>query len=534
VSQNSGEHRKEEESGAYKWFALIAIVLGAFVAVLNNSLINVALPKLMAVFGSSTEDIQWVLTGYMLASAVVIPMSGFAGDKFGYKKIFLLSLSGFTISSFLCGLAWSDTSLIVFRIIQGLTGGFIMPLSMAIIYSIMPRHQIGMALGLWGIAAMVAPAVGPTLSGYLIEVASWRWLFFLSLPIGVFAIAMGSILLRETPKKEEITFDLPGAVLSIVFFGTLLLALSKGQSEGWTSLYIVSLFFVAFFSMLLLVWVETGKEYPILDLRFFKNPTFTLSTLCSGFVMVGLFGGVFLTPLYLQNIQGLSAIDTGLVLMPQSIAMALMMPISGKLFDRFGVVPLGLIGLTVLGITTYDLHRLTMDTPNEWLDMVLTIRGIGIGLCMMPLTTVGMNAVERSEVGRASSVSNVFRQVMGSLSIAVLTSIMSARQTFHAANISEHVQVDSDAATQAIKMLGSAFAQGGVDAGTAQGGAVALIAGMVQKEALVRSIADTFLLSSIPVFICIPFIFFFIKRKKAAAPDASAKMTAKNQPSATA
>ena len=173
-----------EEKASYRWFALIAVVLGAFVAVLNNSLINVAIPKLVAVFGSTTQDIQWVLTGYMLASAVVIPISAFLGDRYGYKKSFLVSLAFFTFGSFLCGLAWSDTSLIFFRILQGLSGGFIMPLSMAIIYMIMPREQIGMALGLWGVAAMVAPAVGPTLSGYIIEYFSWRLLFFINIPVG--------------------------------------------------------------------------------------------------------------------------------------------------------------------------------------------------------------------------------------------------------------------------------------------------------------------------------------------------------------
>jgi EmrB/QacA subfamily drug resistance transporter len=512
------EAKSTGENGGF-WMTLLAIILGTFVAVLNNSLINVALPKLVNVFGSTTQDIQWVLTGYMLASAVVIPMSGSLGDKYGYKKMFLLSLIAFTIGSLLCGLAWSDTSLIVFRIFQGVSGGFIMPIGMAMIYMIVPRQQIGMALGLWGIAAMVAPAIGPTLSGYLIEYFSWRILFFINIPVGVFAVLACGMLLKETPKKPELSFDMPGAVLSIIAFGTLLLALTKGQSEGWDSLFIISMFFISFFSMVLLVWVELGKEQPLLDFRLFKIPVFSISILTSGMVMMGMFGGVFLTPIYLQNIQGLSAVDTGILLMPQSIAMALMMPISGKLFDKFGVGPIGVVGLTLMGVTTYELHRLTVDTSNHWLDMVLTIRGLGIGLCMMPLTTVGMNAVPKQVVGRASSLSNVLRQVMGSLGIAVLTAIMTHQQTLHSAVIAESVSMTSPAALQAISELGALFAQGGIDVTSAQGVSLTVIAGLVQKEAAVRAIADTFLVSALPILASIPLVYFLRKQRKEAQAE---------------
>jgi len=385
---------------------------------------------------------------------------------------------------------------------------------MTIIYMIMPRHQIGTALGLWGVSAMAAPAIGPTLSGYLIEFSSWRLLFFICIPVGIFATLMGMFLLKETPKKENLKFDLSGAILSVIFFGSLLLALSKGNSEGWTSFFIVGLLSVAFFSMLLLIWVETGKDNPLLDLRFFKNPTFTLSLITSSLVMVGLFGGSFLTPLYLQNVQALPPIPTGLVMMPQGIVMALMMPIAGKLFDRVGVVPLALTGLTVLSISTFELHRLTIDTPDHWLEALMAIRAIGIGLCMMPLTTVGMNAVAREQVGRASSLANVMRQVAGSLAIAILTALMTNRQVVHATHISETIPVGSDMASQFISQVSAGFLQMGADIQSSAGGASMILAGLIQKEALCRAIADTYVASSIPVFLCIPCVLFFIKRKK--------------------
>ncbi|QDS35537.1 DHA2 family efflux MFS transporter permease subunit [Brevibacillus brevis] len=518
-------HREEKSGNSGMWLSLLAILSGTFVAILNNSLINVALPAMVNIFGSTTETMQWVLTGYMLANAVMIPMSGSLSAKFGAKKIFVLSLSAFTFSSVLCALAWSDSSLIAFRVVQGVSGGMIMPIGMSMIYMIVPREKIGMALGIFGIASMTAPALGPTLGGYLIEFLSWQFLFLVGVPFGIFAVIMSIVLLKETPKKPALKFDFLGAFLAIVGFGTLLLALSKGQAEGWTSFFIVSLFFVAVMSLILFVWVELGKESPLLDLRLLKIPTFTISILTSGFVMMGMMGGIFLMPIFLQNIQGLTAMESGILLMPQSIAMAIMMPISGKLMDKYGIGPIGLIGLTIMSITTYELHNLSADSMHSWIDMILTIRGIGIGLCMMTLSTVGMNAVPRTSVGDASPLSNVLRQVMSSFAIAILTVIMQARQNFHMASISDNL--NTDMAMQFISGISGMYAQVGVDAASATGGASAILYGMMAKESLVQGIGDTFLVSVIPIVLSIPLLYFLHKKpKKAQQVPATEKATA--------
>jgi len=510
--------QREENSGSGgMWLSLLAILSGTFVAILNNSLINVALPALVNIFGSTTDTMQWVLTGYMLANAVMIPMSGSLSAKFGSKKVFVLSLSFFTIASVLCSLAWSDTSLITFRVIQGLSGGMIMPLGMSMIYMIMPREKIGMALGIFGIASMTAPALGPTLGGYLIEFLNWQFLFLIGVPFGVFAIIMSSVLLKETPKKPDLKFDYSGAFLAIVGFGTLLLAFSKGQAEGWTSFYIVSLFFVAIMSLALFVWVELGKEHPLLDLTLLKIPVFSISILTSGFVMMGMMGGIFLMPIFLQNVQGLTAMESGILLMPQSIAMAVMMPISGKLMDKYGVGPICLVGLTIMTVTTFELHNLAADSMHEWIDRILTIRGIGIGLCLMTLSTVGMNAVPRARVGDASALSNVLRQVMSSFAIAILTAIMQSRQTFHMASISDNL--NTDVATQLLTGLSGLYTQVGVDAASASGGAGTILYGIMAKEALVQGIGDTFLVSTIPIALSL-FLLYFLHKKPKASPEA--------------
>lgn len=263
--------QQEEKITVYQWLALLVLILGTFLAILDNSLMNVAIPKLMAVFGSTSTEIEWVVTGYMLASAVVVPMGGFLADRFGYKTTFLTTVSAFIVGSVLCGIAWSDTSLIIFRIIQGLGGGFIMPVGMAMLYQIMPRSKIQVAMGIWGISAMAAPAMGPTLSGYLIDNFSWRYLFYINVPIGIVAVGLGLIILKETPKRAGLKFDYVGSILCMIVFSTLLLALTDGQADGWTSFYIVSLFFISISSFILLIYIELGKDNPIMDFRLFKT-----------------------------------------------------------------------------------------------------------------------------------------------------------------------------------------------------------------------------------------------------------------------
>ncbi|MFH5182107.1 DHA2 family efflux MFS transporter permease subunit [Paenibacillus sp. TAB 01] len=509
----NGEAEKKEHNF---WLPLIAIIMATFVSVLSSSLANVALPKLASVFGVPTTTIQWVSTGFMLASAVVIPMSGFLVGRFGSKRILMMSVIGFTVGSVLCGMAWNDSSLIAFRIFQGLTGGFIMPVGMAVMYSIVPREQIGSAMGVWGVAAMVAPALGPTLGGYIVEYFSWRLLFFVNVPIGVLAAILCFALLRESPTNKSLKFDIPGAVLSILFFGSLLLALSKGQTEGWGSLYIVSLFYVAGVSLALLLWVELTVEVPLLKLKLFTNIRFSSSTLIAGLLMMAMMGGTYLMPIYLQNALGMTALDSGILLLPQSIAMALMMPISGKLTQKFGLVPLAIISLAVLGVTTYELHRLTGDTSHLWINVLLTIRGTAIGACMMPITSSGLGSIPKKDINDASPLSNVFRQVMATMGIAILTTIMSGRQTFHNVRIAENVPATSEPANQLISQLTGLLVQGGIDTATATGSATTTLAGLMAKESLIRAIADTFFVSSIPAFICIPLMFLLLNRKKAA------------------
>ncbi|WP_322923334.1 DHA2 family efflux MFS transporter permease subunit [Paenibacillus campi] len=489
-----------------RWFAFFAIVLGTFVAVLNNSLINVAIPQLTNDLGSTTTRIQWVITGYSLASGIVVPITGFMEQRIGYKKFMMLALAVFALGTLMCCFAWSDMSLIVARIIAGLGGGLIMPLGMTIIYKIMRREQVGLAIGLWGIAAMAAPAIGPTLSGYLIQWFNWRFLFIACLPIAMFAILMVFLLIKEPPKNQPIKFDLTGFLLAATCAGTLLYALSNGSSSGWTSFKIVGLFFIAFWALVFLIVVERGKDNAVIDVSLFKNYKFSISVIASSFVMMGMMGGTFLAPIFLQNVLSFSAIETGLTLLPQAVAMAAMMPIAGKLVDRIGIVPLAVVGLTLTSLMTYHLHVLSPQTSRGWFEVVMSLRGMGIGLCLMPLSTVGMNAiadeVSPAKVSSASAASNLIRTIAGSMAIAILTFIMQSRAALHTQHIAEAVTADRAQYLQSV--LGSSW--------------LSSVSGLISLDAYARGIADAFLLSAIPLFCCIPLMFLFLVRKKKPQP----------------
>lgn len=488
----------KDSTSRQRWLALVSILIGAFVAVLNNSLINIAIPSLTTDLGSTQSTIQWVLTGYMLASGVIVPIVGFMEERIGYKKFLLVALAVFTIGTLLCAIAWNDTSLIAFRVITGLGGGIIGPLSMTVIYKIMPREQVSVALSLWGVTAMVAPAVGPTLSGYLIEWFNWRFLFIVCIPFGILAFIAVSFLLKAPEKAVPKPFDALGFFLAATFAGTLLYALSSGQSKGWGSFEIVGLFFIAFWALVFLIYVELNTEHPVIELSLFKNFTFMVSTGISSLVMVGMMGAMFIMPLFLQNVQRMGPIDAGILMMPQAFCMAFMMPVAGKLFNKTGPIPLGLIGLTLMAVTTYQLSTMTPDTMHSWMIPVLMLRGIGTGLCMMPISTAGMNAVAPHLVGKASSISNLIRAVASSMSIAVFTLIMQKRAALHLTEISDSIPIDS--AQLAQSQYGSSWSSS--------------LSSIIQLESTYRGMTDVFYVSSIPLFICIPLVLVFIKKKK--------------------
>lgn len=480
-------------------------------AILDSSIVNVALPKLMSIFGVGAEKIQWVMTAYLLVSGVVIPVTGYLGDRFGYKRLYIYTLGAFTIGSALCAFAWSNNSLVAFRVLQAIGGGMMIPVSMAMIFRIVPPHKMGTALGVWGITAMLAPAIGPTTGGYLVDNFSWHTIFTINIPIGIIVIFLAGLILRETDVRHDLKFDIPGFMLSGLGCFALLLALSEGQDKGWTSQYIVTLLVGAFFMLLLFVLWELQTPQPMLDIRLLRNPVFAASQATTAMLTMGLFAAIFLIPIYAQNLMGLTPMQTGLLLMPMAIMSGIMMPISGRLYDKIGALPLCIVGITILIITTYKLHVINLDTSYHWLQGMLALRAVGMGLMMMPVTTAGMNTLPPFLSGRASAFNNLVRQISASMGIAFLTWVMLKRQVFHAQMLADSASITNPVAHDTIQMMATQLAASGMVSG--QDGSVALIALSVQRQSMALGIGDTFIVSTIIILFAVPLIFLLSKKR---------------------
>ncbi|HZK55694.1 MAG TPA: DHA2 family efflux MFS transporter permease subunit [Desulfosporosinus sp.] len=514
-----------EHDERYMWLSLLVVVVGTFMSILDSSIVNVALPKMMSVFSASTQQISWVLTGYMLTMGIVIPLTGYLGDTFGYKKIYIFALTVFTFGSALCGFSWSTNSLVVARVIQGIGGGMIIPVGMAMIFQIVPVAKRGMALGIWGIAAMAAPAIGPTLSGFIVEYLDWRLIFTLNIPVGILGVTLAFFILRETTLIPNKRFDLGGALTVAIGLFSLLYGLSKVSADGWNSATVIGLLIMAVIFLTTFVIIELNHSDPLMDLRILKYFPFTLSLLISVITTFAMFGGVFLVPLYMQNLRGLTAMQTGLIMFPSAIATGIMMPISGRLFDRYGAKWLTISGLSIIIVSTYALSRLGVDTSTDYIKYVLIIRGIGIGLCMMPTQTSGMNAIPIHLTGRASALSSTIRQAVGAMGIAIISTIVQSRMTFHEVRYAENFSTTNPQVMQTVKGLTGMPVSKGLSPLQANYTAVMQLYGQVMKQAMVTAMDDTFLILAIITCLGIP-LGMLVKNGQAIRPKPVPKTVA--------
>jgi EmrB/QacA subfamily drug resistance transporter len=490
--------------------ALLTLVVGAFMSLLDSSIVNVAVPTLETAFSATTAQIQWVITVYLLVLGVVVPSSGWLSDRFGMKRLYLASLALFTVGSFLSGFAWSVPTLIVFRAFQALGGGLIMPVTMSMIYQIVPRSRIGSAMGIFGLALILAPAIGPTLGGYLVEYVNWRFIFYVNVPIGILGFFAGIAYVPEFARRLAARFDLPGAITSAVGLFALLFALSEGSTWGWTSEGIVLLFYVALASLALFVYVELQTEHPLLDVRVLAHGQFTLSLVVSAITSIALYSGVFYIPLFLQQVVGLGAFHTGLILLPASLVTAVLMPVSGRIYDRVGPAPLVVVGLAVMTVTTYAFHNLAIDTPSETVIIWMALRAVGLALAMMPVMTSGMTWIPLGDLTRASAISNIVQRVSASFGLAALTSAVTGWQANFA---SSYIAGMNPGNALALTLNHAATALFG-----SASQAAALLEGLADRQAFVTAVDRLFVVGAAIVVVgIVPS--FFLRTNREAAPD---------------
>ncbi len=487
-----------EGAGAPGWRLSVFIALiGGFMAILDSSIVNIAIPKIMAEFTASTDQAEWVVTIYLLTLGVVVPISGWLGDRMGYSRLYTLALAMFTLGSALCGFSWSIESLAAFRVLQALGGGLLMPLMMSMIYRMVPRDRIGSAMGVFGIAIVAAPAIGPTLGGYLVEYLNWRLIFYVNVPVGIAGVILSMTKLTRFAPMPTGRFDTWGLVTSVVGLFALLLGLSEGASWGWTSEAVELLLFTSLMSLALFVYLELTQPDPLLDLRVFRYRAFTISMLLTVTVTVGLFAGVFYIPLFLQTVRGLGALQTGLILLPAALVSAVMMPISGRLYDGLGPTVPVVVGLAVLAAATYLFHDLSLVTPTAVIAGWMVLRSVGMGFAMMPIQTAGMTVIPTKLISRASAVSNIVQRVAGSFGLAALTAMMTSQQAVSQAQISAAATPGALATPwrlDAIAGLLSHGVQGVAQAGQA---AAQLVAGIAAETAFVGAVDQIFVIAAL-------------------------------------
>ncbi len=482
------------------WIVAISVMASTFMEVLDTTVVNVSLPHVAGTLSSTTEEATWVLTSYLVANAIVLPMTGWLANFFGRKRLLTASVVGFTVSSFFCGLAPSLPFLIFFRVVQGATGGGLQPLSQAIMLEAFPPRQRGMAMAFWGLGIVVAPMLGPVLGGWLTDNYSWRWVFYINIPIGLFAIAMTQFFvfdphyIRRSPGR----IDYWGIGLLVIGIGSLQVMLDKGQQEDWFGSDLIrALALVAAIGLVGLVIRELLAANPIVDLRILKNRTYATGVSMITVLGFVLYGSVVLVPLLLQTLIGYSAFEAGMATLPRGLASFVAMPIIGLLMTRLDPRKLLVAGLAIFSTSLFMLSRLSLDAGYWDFFVPLLVQGSAVGMLFVPLTTITTDPIPRERMGNATSIFNLVRNIGGSVGIASVTTILARHEQVHTSVLGAHVDPFNLAAQAELQGIRNALIARGSDAVTAGRQAAAAVFGRIQQQAAMMSYNDAFLLMAV-------------------------------------
>lgn len=404
---------------------VIVLLIGTFCTVLNQTLLTTAFPTLMKAFNISASSVQWLTTGFLLVNGIMIPISAWLINKFSSKKLYMTAMVIFLIGTITCFAAPNFSVLLIGRLIQAAGVGISMPLLQNIMLSIFPPEKRGSAMGMAGIVIGLAPALGPTLSGWIIDHYTWRDLFGMVIPIVILVLILASFLMKSVIHLSNPSIDILSALMSTIGFGSLLYGFSTVGNNGWSSPKVLSFLVVGMLVIAAFSWRQLHLEHPFLELRVFKSRTFTIAAILVGVVNMAMVGAEMVLPLYIQNIRGESAFHSGLMLLPGAVVMGAMMPITGAIFDKYGAKRLAISGMLILTAATLPFAFLTKETPIAMIVILYALRMFGISMVMMPVTTSGMNALPMNLISHGTAVNNTFRQIASSIGTAILISILS-------------------------------------------------------------------------------------------------------------
>lgn len=499
-------------------------MIGTFMAVLDATIVNVALNKIMASFGIPVEKAEWVLTSYMLVMAVMMPSSGWIADHFGYKRTYFLALFTFTLGSLLCALSWDINALIFFRVIQGMGTGMLMPVGMAIVTREFPPEKRGMALGFWGIAAAASVSFGPAVGGYLTDTYSWQSIFYINVPVGLVALLGVWIFQHEFKTSKIRSFDLVGFISMTVFLCALLLALAEGNAAwntgGWTSNFIITCTAIAIIGFTIFLYTELTVTDPLIDLSLFKNFNYTVTSIVLFIFGLGMFGSTFLLPVYLQSMIGYTALQAGLVFVPVGILQGMLSPVAGMLADRYNPKIVSIFAILVMAFSLYLNASLSLYSENYQIMMPLYLRGLSMGLLFISLSAIAVSDMPENKMAQAAGLFNVIRQIGGSFGVAFFSTMLIRRQIFHMNIYGQAVDQYSPTFQNVSRALQGLAQHVGSGASQAVSRGKGLIISHIGKQAFVASVDDIFLIAGVIMIISLIPVFLIRVKKRAKKPGA--------------
>ncbi len=505
-----------DEKNINKWLITITVMLPAIMEIIDTSVANVALPHMQGSLNAGTDEVTWVLTSYLVANAVVLPMTGWLSRVFGRKRFLMTCIVLFTLASLLCGASPNLASLIFFRILQGAAGGALIPISQAILMETFPPHQRGMAMAIFGIGAMFGPIVGPALGGWITDNMSWRWIFYINLPIGFIAIVMCAFFIFDPDylrkKVADLTIDYWGLFLLVASMGSLQMVLDKGQQEDWfNSSFIIGFSIITVVSLIALIWVELRHDHPIINLRLFKNISFSAGNLIMFVVGFALYSSIMLIPLFLQTLMGYSATDAGMVMAPGGVATLMVMPLVGAALAKRDGRKIVFFGLLLGATAMFIMQGLNLQGSfwdYTWPRIVL---GFGLAMIFVPLTTVTLASIPRQEMGNATGMFNLLRNIGGSVGIAMAATLLARYQQFYQTSLVANVNPYNPTWQMRLSTLKQSLIAKGIAASQADTTAISMLYGAVRRQAGALAFNRIFFIIGLAFLIIIPLL-FLLKR----------------------
>src|SRR5262245_38375370 len=506
------------------WIVAIAVMFATFMEVLDTTVVNVSLPHIAGNLSATIDESTWVLTSYLVANAIILPLTGWLATFFGRKRLLMASVSGFTVSSLLCGLAPNLPVLVGCRLLQGATGGAMQPLSQAVLLEAFPPRDRGKAMGFWGLGIVVAPILGPVLGGWLTDTYSWRWVFYINLPVGIASLVMTQLYIFDPPylRRETKQIDYWGIGLLALWVGSLQLALDLGQERDWfSSPFITALVVMSGGGVIAFLVREWMAREPVVDLRVFKLRTYSTGVFLMTTLGFVLYGSLVLLPIMLQTLLGYPSLQAGIAMAPRGMGSLIGMPVVGMLVGRFDPRRMVAFGLVVGAGTLIWLGQLNLNAGYWDIFWPQFFQGLGLSAIFVPLTTISMDPIPRERMGNATSLFNLMRNLGGSVGIAVTGTLLARKEQMYLNILGAHVTPYSQSATRALEAARQGFLASGADASTASQRAYAALFGAVQRQATMVSFVDLFRLLGLIFLLLVPLV-FLMKKPKGKGPGGPA------------